>query len=253
MSGARSAWEARAENLGESLSGVLFKGFSSGANGVLHDWHTKIIEEILVPRVREGGAFADLGCGYGRLANVLADRRPDVFLIGQDLSHHYCAMLARDGRPSVQADLARLPFRPASLAGAMAVTSLMYADRDRLAEIMAGIRRMLEPGAPFLVLDPGEELRSVIARLGAARVQSSTGGKGFHRDEYLRIAKGAGFDVQMAGGNPRDSLAIVATAGGHMAWAAASKLFRRDDVSGGYARFCLHRWLLLSAPMEGED
>ncbi len=245
MNYSRSEWEARAKRMGASLPGVLFKGLTDDANGALHAWHATLVERVLAPRIREAGCFADLGCGYGRLAKILAAARPDLFLIGQDISHRYCLNFSDEVGPAVQADVAALPFRDGALAGAMAVTSLMYVDRHRLRDVLSSIRGLLEPGAPFLVVDPGEESRSVMARIGGARVRSGTGGSGFWQAEYQRIATDSGFEVVMAGGNPRDSALIAATAGGRIAWKLLSKVLPRDDENSGYSRFCLHRWLLL--------
>ena len=250
MVSSRDAWEDRARRMGATVGGVLFKGFTEEANGVLHAWHARLVRNLLVPRIRHGGMVLDIGCGYGRLADVLATHRPDLEIVGQDISHHYCRQFLENGRPTVQADLATLPFRSGSFSGALAITSLMYADRKCILDALGGILAVLEPGAPCLFVDPGEELRLLVCRLGGRHVVSPTGGQGFKRDEYRRLAMEAGFEAVAEGGNPRDSLLLAVSAGGRLGWPLGSKLFRRDGTEGGYSMFALHRWMLVKAPAE---
>jgi len=243
----RIAWEERARSMGPTRRGVLFKGFTEQANDLLHAWHARLVQEVFAPLVTTDGVVVDLGCGYGRLSRELAASRPDIFLVGQDISHEYCLHVRTNGMLAVQGELAALPFRAVSAAGALAVTSLMYMDRTEVSAVFKRIRVMLQPGAPLLVIDPGEELRMCIARLARHRMASSTGGSGFHREEYRQLAQTAGFNIVKQGGNPYDSMLLLLTAGGRLGWRLASKLVRRDGISGGYSAHALHRWLLLQA------
>ncbi|NKJ22863.1 class I SAM-dependent methyltransferase [Dyella sp. SG609] len=253
MNDNRQTWDERARALGATRRGVLFKGFTDEANGRLHDWHAWLVREMFAPAIgAEGGAVLDLGCGYGRLSQTLATARPDLFVVGQDISGWYCQRMAEGGGGAVLADLRALPFRPRSMAGAMAITSLMYLDRPEVGAAFAQIAAMLRPGAPLLIVDPGEELRSLIGRLAGNRVASATGGRGFRREEYIALARAAGFEVLGKGGNPRDSALLLATAGGRVGWGLASRLAgRQRPRAGGYSPLALHRWLLLKAPGEG--
>jgi hypothetical protein len=170
--------------------------------------------------------------------------------IGQDITFRYCALLAGAGGTAVQGDQAALPFRCGSFGGAFAVTAFMYADRDTVVDLLRGVRAALRPGAPFLLVDPGEELRSKIERVGGNSVATATGGRGFSRAEYLRLALDAGFRIVSQGGNPRDSLLLLLTLGGKIGWRWASRIMPRDSIKGGYSAMALHRWLLLRAPGE---
>lgn len=247
MTGIRELWEDRARNMGASCRGVLFKGFAESANAALDAWHKRLVTEIFEPQLSPDSTVLDLGCGYGRLVRVLAERRPDLTVVGQDISLRYCSMVAASGNIAVQGDQSALPFKCDSLGGVLAVTALMYAQRRVVADILLQLRRALRPGAPLLILDPGEELRSRIERIAGRRVATATGGRGFFRDEYRRLAIAAGFHVVAQGGNPRDSLRMLLTLGGKFGWGLACRIVPRDGLSG-YSAMALHRWLLLRTP-----
>ncbi len=214
MTDTRGAWEVRARSFGPSYHGVLFKGFTEQANDIVHAWHARLVREIFVPEVKLDGLVIDLGCGYGRLPRVLAESRADLLLIGQDISHCYCSNVRTNMGQAVQGDLAVLPFCAGTLSAAIAVTSLMYVDRAQIKSTLKGIRKTLIQGAPFLVVDPGEELRAWIERIAGRCVASSTRGSGFCRGEYRRLVYDAGFKIIRQGGNPRDSLVLLSTMGG---------------------------------------
>jgi len=233
--------------MGDSRRGVLFKGFSEPANAALDTSHQQLVRDVLAPELQSGGAVLDIGCGYGRLTRVLSKRRTDILPVGQDISFRYCNFLASAGGLAVQADQEALPFKPRSLDGALAVTALMYAERDKVVGILRCIREVLRPGAPLLVIDPGEELRAKIERARSRRVATATGGRGFLRDEYRQLAIAAGFSIVRQGGNPRQSLLLLLTLGGKMGWRRVNRMWPRDGVEGGYSALALHRWMLLRA------
>ena len=250
MTGVRELWEARAHSMGDARRGVLFKGFTEPANAALDAWHQRLVLDVLAHEVQAGGTMLDIGCGYGRLTRVLAKHRPDILSIGQDISFRYCSFLASAGELAVQADQEALPFGPHSADGALAVTALMYADREKVTHILRGIREVLRPGAPLLIVDPGEELRARVERAGGRRVATATGGRGFLKDEYRQLAIAAGFSVVRQGGNPRESLLLLLTLGGKLGWRWAHRMWPRDGVKGGYSALALHRWMLLRAADE---
>jgi SAM-dependent methyltransferase len=239
--------------MGDSRRGVLFKGFSEPANAALDAWHQRLVLQILAPEVRSGGTVLDIGCGYGRLTRVLMMHRADLTAIGQDISFRYCKFLASAGGLAIQADQEALPMRPRSLDGAMAVTALMYAERGKVTGILRGIRGVLRPGAPLLVIDPGEELRAKIERAAGRRVATATGGRGFLRNEYRQVATAAGFSIVRQGGNPSQSLLLLLTLGGKVGWRWVSRVWPRGGIEGGYSTLALHRWMLLRAGGEQPD
>lgn len=86
-----------------------------------------------------GGAVADLGCGPGQIGRHVGAA------VGLDLS---LPMLRHVPFPAVQGDLRALPFRDASLAGA--VGFYCYIHLDELDAAFAEARRVVRPGGVFV-------------------------------------------------------------------------------------------------------
>ena len=101
----------RARSMGDSRRGVLFKGFSEPADATSDAWHQQLVREVLAPGRPSSGAILGIGCGYGRLARILAKHRADISPVGQDSSFQYCSFLASTGGLAVQVDQESLPFR----------------------------------------------------------------------------------------------------------------------------------------------
>jgi SAM-dependent methyltransferase len=244
----RASWEKRAAESGASLSGVLFRNLSEGANRALDQWHATILCDVLLPRVAPNARVLDLGCGYGRLSSVVASARPDVELTGQDLSLGYCRVYRESTAPCVVADVARTPFTEASFDAIFSVTCLMYVPREHAREAWRRIAALLRPGGVALLLDPARELQEAIARVRPKGSASPTGGAGFRRSEYEALAHDAGFRVIERGGNPALSLGLlipgVARSGSARIASLLASLAARN-CRGGYSRLALHRWLLV--------
>lgn len=118
--------------------------------------HMAALREILVRCaerwVTEGTAL-DLGCGSGLLLRRMAQRMPDLSLIGLDVA---AEMLVRTTQAASNASLAlgsgaALPFRDSSLELVTSSLSLHHW-ADPLA-VLREIRRVLVPGGTAIILD----------------------------------------------------------------------------------------------------
>ena len=247
MSDGGHEWEERARRDGSSLHGVLFRGLPLELNHELHEWHRWLVESQWLPLVAHGARVLDVGCGYGRLAAPASALRPDLAWTGQDLSQTYCAAFRDAVGAAVRGTLERLPFADAAFAGAIAVTSLMYASQARRPAAFAELARVLAPGGVLLLVDPGEEFRRLLARIGFAR-PGATGGEGFVEGEVERRAADAGFATIATGGNASFTRALPLTVPFARS-ALARRLLRRaaarDRAPAPRARWVLHRWALL--------
>jgi SAM-dependent methyltransferase len=104
-----------------------------------------------------GGVVLDLGCGPGYHLARLGQLRPDLVLIGADLSDGMLRTARTNEtriRPVV-ADASLLPFVSGSLAGVMANHMLYHvADQDAA---LAEVRRVLPPGGSFVASTNAED------------------------------------------------------------------------------------------------
>jgi len=249
----RDNWERRAVESGSQLSGVLFRGLSVTANSVVDDWHSWLIRQVFLLNLAKGGRVLDLGCGYGRLSNVIADERSDLVLTGQDIAMGYCRCFKQTIGSCVQADATQLPFIDESFDGILAVTCLMYVAPERIPELLNRLHSLLRPGGILLLLDPGLEVQRLVARVRGTQVSSPTGGQGFTCEEYCKLIEGAGFVIKARGGNPWMSMALmipgVAKAMGRRISRVLARVGRIDHQEAGYRAVALHRWLLVQRPI----
>jgi ubiquinone/menaquinone biosynthesis C-methylase UbiE len=106
------------------------------------------------------GPVADVGCGTGRVTAYLASLGLDVF--GLDLSPGMIAAARRD-HPRLRfgvASMTALPVPDASLAGLLAWWSLIHVPDEAIPSVLAGFRRVLQPGAPLMLgFFTGDQIR----------------------------------------------------------------------------------------------
>jgi ubiquinone/menaquinone biosynthesis C-methylase UbiE len=133
----------------------------------------------------DGATVLDVGTGPGLLLAELARRRPDLTLVGIDLSADMVAAAARNltpfgARASVaQADVAELPFADGSMDVVVSSLSLHHWDRPR--EAIGELGRVLRPGgrlniydfpfAPFDLLESAAQERSIFIGGAPERVR----------------------------------------------------------------------------------
>ena len=97
------------------------------------------------------GRVADIGCGPGRVAALLA--RSGLDAVGVDVSEGMLAA-ARKAHPRIpfeKGGLAALPFESEVLAGAVCWYSIIYTPPERLGEAFRELERVLVPGGHVLL------------------------------------------------------------------------------------------------------
>jgi len=148
----REAWEQRARRDGDSLRAVLFRNFPGVLNQHLHAWHAEV---VLAGLPAQGAVrVLDVGCGWGRLAEVIRAARPQAELVGLDASPHFAALFReRLGQPAVVADLRRLPADLGSFDAVLCVTALMYLAPAELAPCVAALAARLRPGGRLILVE----------------------------------------------------------------------------------------------------
>lgn len=141
---------------------------------------------------RTTGLRVDIGSGVGHYTPFLGEP-----LVSLDASHAMLRVLRREhpGTHCVQADLAALPLRRASLGGAWAARSYQHIEHDHLPLALADLHRSLELDAPIalhLFVGDGTERRpdddSFPGRLFAM----------WDPDRLADVIRGAGFEIEHA-------------------------------------------------------
>lgn len=97
-----------------------------------------------------GRRVADIGCGKGRFARIVAAENPGARIVAVDLAE---AMLraADASLHRCAASMTALPIATTSCAGAYAIESLEHAVDIETA--VAELCRIVEPGGPILIID----------------------------------------------------------------------------------------------------
>ncbi len=114
-------------------------------------------------RIRPGSVVVDVGSGTGNLLRLLKRKEPDAVYVGIDAAE---GMLALADGIRVQADYARLPFRPMSMD--LVVSSSCYQWAMDLHQAFAAAAAVLKPGGRFhAVLFGKNTLSELFAALGA--------------------------------------------------------------------------------------
>jgi SAM-dependent methyltransferase len=114
--------------------------------------HVKLVLEHLGDLA--GKRVADVGCGKGRFARVLAEREPLAAIVAIDLAE---AMLAHvpPGIRRCAASMTALPLATASCDGAYATESLEHAIDIPVA--VAELCRIVKPGGRIVIIDKNAE------------------------------------------------------------------------------------------------
>lgn len=121
---------------------------------------------------------ADIGCGKGRFARIVAERNPRATVIGVDLAeamlHHTPPGILR-----CAASMTALPLAASSFAGAYATESLEHAIDIETA--VAELCRIVAPGGRIIIIDKNAE--------HWGRLETPSWEKWFHRREMEKLLR----------------------------------------------------------------
>jgi ubiquinone/menaquinone biosynthesis C-methylase UbiE len=150
--------------------------YDKHAGSAFADLYRRVAEQVAAG-APTGGVVLDAGCGSGRLALQIAERRPDLRVRGVDLEQGMIDVATRhaereglaDRVEFTVADLARLPLPDASVDLAVSTASLHH--WTDVQAVITSLDRVLRPGCSMWIYD----LRLVPA--GKVRAASSTLGR----------------------------------------------------------------------------
>lgn len=123
---------------------------------------SKLSEQLL------SGILADIGCGPGLLTSLIAQRYPELKVLGIDASDEMvkaatsnAAALGLSARLEFrEGDILRLPLKDASLDVAVSTFSLHHWSDPGMA--LAEVHRVLKPGGRFLLFDLRRDARRAV-------------------------------------------------------------------------------------------
>jgi ubiquinone/menaquinone biosynthesis C-methylase UbiE len=154
-------------NLPTAFAGRQSRLYDLVARRLLRRVYRRLADDVAAS-TPDGATVLDVGTGPGVLLAELAGRRPDLTLIGVDLSADMVTAAARNlapfgARASVeQGDAAALPVADASVDVVVSSLSLHHWDRPR--EAIGELNRVLRPGGRLRIYDfpfaPFDELES---------------------------------------------------------------------------------------------
>jgi ubiquinone/menaquinone biosynthesis C-methylase UbiE len=171
-------------NVPAAFAGRSSRVYDRVARRLLRGVYRRLASDVAAS-TPEGATVLVVGTGPGVLLVELARRRPDLTLIGVDLSADMVAAAARNlapfgARVSVeQADVAELPFADGTVDVVVSSLSLHHWDRPR--EAIGELGRVLRPrgrlriydfpSAPFDALESAARDRSLFSGEAPERVQ----------------------------------------------------------------------------------
>lgn len=198
---------------------------------VYDEWYAGIsdIEATVrdLARLAGDGPVLELGIGTGRLAVPLAERSPDIEIVGVDASEDMLARLDARGRPSnlhtVLGDMVDdLPPGPFTLAFVAYNTIFNLTSRDRQAACFRSVAERLAPGGRFVVEafvpeDPARdgdrvELRTLTADRVVLSVSRHDGANQRAEGQFVELTESGGvrlrpWSIRYAGPDELDGLA----------------------------------------------
>ncbi|MFE6922335.1 class I SAM-dependent methyltransferase [Nocardia sp. NPDC057663] len=129
-------------------------GYDRRATRLLGSLYRRIAADVDTATTH-AATVVDIGTGPGKLLSTLATRRPDLRLLGIDLSPHMIEIAHRnlDGHPAelAVADVTDLPHPDASID--LAVSSLSMHEWPDLAAATRELHRILRPGGALAIYD----------------------------------------------------------------------------------------------------
>lgn len=252
----RSEWALRQSELGNLPQAVLLRNLSPEINEVIDAWHRDLLRWALAPLARTPGCWvADLGCGYGRLANEIATLGPHN-VIGLDSESGFCRQYQADYGLAVRGSVDAPPFCSDVLSAAYSVTALMYVGKEGARTGLQRLSPSLKRGARILLLEAGAEFNGISRFVLRGKRTQALSVRGFSQHDLCSIVP-AEWKILATGANAGLSFLLpllICLRRWSRGFTWVSNLARWIDRPAdglrdrGWRRVGLHRWVLCETP-----
>lgn len=211
MSTIKLLWNRRAKLMGSSFRSVMEQSFPPVVNKAIHDIH---VTEIIRAMPESCKRVLDVGCGWGRIASDIVDRR-EVYVLGIDLSSHFVNLFnkrLRNHGHAVVGDMQSLPFKNNTFDVVYCVVSLMYLSSEKDQKIaLREMIRVLKYEGRLVLIEPNKigvgivklgGLVPFLYRVFLKKKKVETYGIAFDTTEIERLIKQGGGTILYSKGYP---------------------------------------------------
>ncbi len=184
MNDIQKTWESRAQKMGNTKKGVLFKRLPSFLNNYIHRQHESWLLDACVDTGINN--VLDLGCGYGRLSNLVKAGSEEAHFFGVDLSESFCTNYAKNIGRSYCGSVFEAPYdRKYNLI--ISVTIQMYLSENERSRYVDMLSDLLEEDGRILVIEPALEFQRLWRKIFRRENAEATGGgvTYFNKTEFL--------------------------------------------------------------------
>ena len=163
-------WEKRVEKFGSTKRSVLCKGLPDFLNNSIHNQQSRYVMKFLPD---ECGQLLDVGCGYGRLARDIKQRR-QCSIEGVELTESFARVFNQEIGICYNQPIQE--FQPTKKYDAiLLITILMYLNKDDLTATIDKLWAALPVGGRLICIEPAVEYINLFRRLTGKHDARPTG------------------------------------------------------------------------------
>lgn len=163
------AWSERSNLFGDDRRAVMEQAFPDAINDYIESIHLEEVKKILNNKKLTA---LDIGCGYGRIAVLVAKKYPRVFIYGIDIAPHFIKLFNRNLKKrgkGIVGDATKLPFAQKSFDCIWVIVTLMYLENKKEQEkAIKEILRVLRPGGKLIIIEPNKNGVDIVKFWGIA-------------------------------------------------------------------------------------
>jgi len=151
----KKKWEVRSEKYSDNLRSVLFESFPEVINQQIHKW--QILNILRHIPDNSNLTILDLGCGYGRIAKEIEEKKKNVSIYGVDFSYKYVLLYKKNlsyNKKTLVGNVKQIPIKDAYFDIVVMVSVLMYLlTKNDQKMVVNEIKRILKPNGSVILIE----------------------------------------------------------------------------------------------------